>query len=163
MANSWMRASLSESPRALSAQPWHRPIDQHGNTNCLWHQRVKELQALGRNFSVEKIIAGRIAARPSEAGDKAQPNWVFADAEHNGDRCCCRFGHLGSVVASGRGYHSHPTANEVRHERRQVVKFTLQPVVLHRHVLALDPAGSFKPFTKRINKSSIGLGRPEVN
>jgi hypothetical protein len=29
--------------------------------------------------------------------------------------------------------------------------------------LALDPAGSFEPFTKRINKTSIGLGRPEVN
>jgi hypothetical protein len=29
--------------------------------------------------------------------------------------------------------------------------------------LALDPASSFEPFTKRINKTSIGLGRPEVN
>jgi hypothetical protein len=56
------------------------------------------LQALGRNFSAEKIVAGRIAARPSEAGDKAQSDWVFADTEHNGDRCCCRFGRLGSVV-----------------------------------------------------------------
>src|SRR5262249_25373089 len=108
---------------------------------------MQELQTLCRHFSVEKIVAGRIAARPCEAGNETQPDWVFTDAEYNGDRCCCRFGRLGSVVVASRcGYHSNSTANKVRHERRQVVKLTLQPMILHRHILAIDPAGPFEPF-----------------
>src|SRR6516165_8764729 len=46
-------------------------IDQHGKTNCLWHRFMQQLQTLGPNLSKEKIVAGRISARPSEAGDKA--------------------------------------------------------------------------------------------
>jgi hypothetical protein len=96
-------------------------------------------------------------------GSVAQSDWVFADAEHNGDRCCCRFGRLGSVVAGGRDYDSYPTVDEVRHNGRQAVKLTVQPVILHRHILTLDPAGFVEAFAKRISKTKIGLGRPEVN
>ena len=119
---------------------------------------MQKLEALGPNLSAEKIVAGRISARPSEVGDKAQLDGVVDDAEYDGDRCGRSFSRLGSIVATGRGYHSHPTAHEVRHNRRQLLKSTVQPVVLHRHVLALDVAGFVEAFTKRIRKANGRVG-----
>src|SRR5215472_18015819 len=42
-------------------------------------------------------------------------------------------------------------------------KLTLQPVVLHGHVLALNVAGFVEAFTKRVSKAHRRLGRPEVD
>src|SRR5262245_56794399 len=52
-------------------------IDQHGDTNCLGHQIMQESQPLCRQLSREKIHAGRVAARPRQAGDETQPDRVF--------------------------------------------------------------------------------------
>jgi len=38
---------------------------------------------LGHHLVCEKINASRVAARPSEAGDKSEPDRVFADAERS--------------------------------------------------------------------------------
>jgi hypothetical protein len=57
-------------------------IDQHGNTNSLGHQLMQESQPLGDQLQDEKIGAGRVAARPREAGDKTKLDRVFSDGEH---------------------------------------------------------------------------------
>jgi hypothetical protein len=45
-------------------------IDEHGNTNRFRHEFMQESEPLCYRFLVEEIDARRIAARPSEAGDK---------------------------------------------------------------------------------------------
>src|SRR3984893_1578689 len=56
-------------------------IDQDGNPNGLGHQVVQQPQPLGGDIRDEKIDAGRVAARPSEAGDKTHLDRVCTDAE----------------------------------------------------------------------------------
>jgi hypothetical protein len=67
-------------------------LTQHGNTNRLGHQVVQQTQSLGHNLIDEKIDTCRVAARPSEAGDKTEPDRVFGDDEDDGDRRGCRLG-----------------------------------------------------------------------
>ena len=138
-------------------------IDQHGNPNGLGHQVVQQPQPLGRNIRDEKIDAGRVAARPGKAGDKTQLDRVFADAEDDRDRRGRSFGRKRSRIAAGRGDNGDATADEVGHERRQAIVLALQPVVLHRHVLALDVAGFAEAFTERSGTAHGGLGRPGVD
>src|SRR6516165_6997132 len=64
------------------------------------------------------------------------------------------FGGDRSKVAGG-GDNSHTTANEVRHQSRQAIELALQPMVLHRHVLALDVAGFVEALAEPGNKGRI--------
>ena len=123
---------------------------------------MQEPQPLGHNFLDEKIDAGRIAARPGKAGDQTQLDRVFADAEDDRDRRGRSFGRKRSRIG-GRGDHGHATADEVGHERRQAIVLALQPVVLDRHVLALDVAGFVEAFTERSGMAHGGLGRPAAD
>src|SRR5262249_20152989 len=78
------------------------------------------------------------------------------DAEDNRDRRGRSFGYLCSIIACGRGDNGHATTHEVSHERRKAIELTLQPVVLHRHVLALDVAGFVEALAERGGKGRIG-------
>ena len=71
---------------------------------------MQEPQPLGHHLLDEEIDAGRVAARPSEAGDKTKPDRVIADTEDNRDRRCCSFGRERGHVA-GRGDDGHLSAN----------------------------------------------------
>ena len=57
-----------------------------------WDQLAQQSQPLRRQLGDEKIDAGRIAARPVEAGDQAELDGVVADAEHDRDRRGRRLG-----------------------------------------------------------------------
>src|SRR5262249_47196473 len=52
---------------------------------------------------------------------------------------------------------------EIGHERRQAIVLAVQPVVLHRHVLALDVAGFVEALAERASNAHGGLGRPTVD
>jgi hypothetical protein len=115
-------------------------IYEHGNTNGLGHQRMQKPQPLGVHLPIEKIHAGRGAARPGQAGDKTSFDRVCTDAENNRDRRGRRFGRDRNLVAE-RGDHGHTTADQVSHQRREAIVLALQPVVFDRDVLAFDVAG----------------------
>src|SRR5262249_46770356 len=51
------------------------------------------------------------------------------------------------------------TADQVGHERRQAIVLAFQPVVLDRHVLALDGAGFVEAFAERSAKVRGDLWR----
>src|SRR5215472_6948426 len=76
-------------------------IDQHRDTGGLGHQIMEESQSLGRNFSGEKIDAGRVAARLGKAGDETKFDGVVADAEDDRDRCGRSHGRLSNAVWPG--------------------------------------------------------------
>src|SRR6516225_9910510 len=86
--------------------------------------------------------------RPVQVGDKTQLDRVFTDPEDDRDRRGRSFGCKRSKVAGLRGDDGHAPAHEVSHERRKAIEFTLQPVVLHRYVLALEVAGFVEAFTE---------------
>src|SRR6516225_9609952 len=135
-------------------------IDQHGNTSGLGHQIMEKSQPLGCNLSGEKIDAGRVAARPSKPRDKTQLDRVVDDPEDDRNRCSRSFGRLGSSGLAGRGDNSHATQDKVRHERRQPVISTVQPVVLDYDVLPLHVTRFAESFTERIGTADGVLGRP---
>ena len=60
-------------------------IDESGNTSCSRHQFTQHSKSLGTQtkFSDIKIDAGRVAARPGEAGDETEFDRIVGDAEHD--------------------------------------------------------------------------------
>ncbi len=143
------------SKRALGSRDIGR-IDQHGDANGLGHQLVQKCQPLRLQLSREKIDSRQVAARPGEAGDKTKLHRVFADAEDDRGRRGRSFGCKRSKVAGWRGDNGHAPAHEVSHERRKAIELALQPVVLHRYVLALDVAGFVEALAERGAKGRIG-------
>src|SRR5262245_34268272 len=110
---------------------------------------MQEPQPLGDNFTEEKIDARCVAAGPGEAGDKPEPDGVFAQSEYDRDRWGRRFGRKGNGGAARRGDDCHLAADEIRHERRQTIETAVEPVILDRHALPLDVAVFAEAFTKR--------------
>jgi hypothetical protein len=49
--------------------------------------RTQEFQPLCRQLSIEKVDTRCVAARPGEAGDKTNPDWVFGVDEDDGAAC----------------------------------------------------------------------------
>ena len=131
-------------------------IDQHGNPNGLGHQLVQKCQPLRIQLSREKIDPRQVSARPGEAGDETELDRVFADAEDDRDRRGRSFGRKRSRVAGWRGDNGHATTHEFSHERRKAIELALQPVVLHRYVLALEVAGFVEALAERGGKGRIG-------
>src|SRR6516162_6780780 len=97
----------------------------------------------------------RLATRPSVTGS--------ANAEDDRDRCGRSFGRLGSGGVAGRNDNGDAAADEVSHERRQAIVSPIQPMVLDRHVLALDVPGFVEAFTERSGNARGGIGRPNVD
>ena len=83
----------------------------------------------------------KLATRPSLTG--SSPTWktigIVAVAALAAERS-------GGVAG---GDDSNTAADEISHERRQTIVAALQPVVLDRHVLALEIAGFLEALTKR--------------
>jgi hypothetical protein len=122
---------------------------------------MQEFEPLGHQFCNEKIYTGGVATRPSKAGDKTKLDRVFIDAEHDRDRHGHGFRRERTACVSGRSDHRHATANQLRHQRRQAIILSFQPVVIDRHVLAIGVAGFTKPFAERgsISRQSVGRSR----
>jgi hypothetical protein len=124
---------------------------------------MQEPQPLGHHLRVEKIDAGRVAARPGEAGDKTKLDRVFADAEDDRDRRCCSFGREHSGYAAKRSDHGNSSADQVGHQCRQAIVLTLQPVVFDRDVLAFDIAGFVEAFAEGISCVKVSAAPPLKN
>ena len=110
---------------------------------------MQKRQPLCLQLVREKIDPRQVAARPGKAGDETELDRVFADAEDDRGRRGRSFGCKRRQVAGGRGDNGHATAHELSHERRKAIELALQPVVLHRHVLAFDVAGFVEALTER--------------
>ncbi len=74
---------------------------------------MQKTQPLGRNLLAEKVDAGRIAARPGEAGDKSKLDRVFADAKYDRDRRGRSFSRKRSRSVARRGNNGYATTDEV--------------------------------------------------
>src|SRR5262249_23287387 len=96
----------------------------------------------------------QVSAWPGETGDKTELDRIFADAEHDRDLCSRSFSCTRSKVTGRRGDNGDTTTHKVSHERRQTIELALQPVVLHRHILALDVAGFAEAVAERGGKGA---------
>jgi hypothetical protein len=111
------------------------------------HQRAQELQPLRRQLGREEIDAGRVAAWPGEARDKTEPDRVFGNEKHDGNRR----GRLGGRQCRGRAAcddHVDAPANEVGRQRRQPIGLVLAPAIVDRDSLALDKAALLETLAK---------------
>src|SRR5271165_670718 len=122
---------------------------------------MQKSQPLGADFQKERIDACRIAARTCQAGDHTEFDRVFADAKNDRDRRGRSFGRKRGEVPNGRNDNGYTTTDEIAHQCRQAIELALQPVVLHRHVLALDIADFAEAQAERGDMARNG--RPAVD
>ena len=95
-----MGGFLHDVHRSLGVGNIHS-VNEYGNANSLWQHVVQEPQSLCFYLGDKKIDARRIAARPSEVGDKTKPDRVLGDAEDDRDRRGRSFGREYSGRAAG--------------------------------------------------------------
>src|SRR6516162_8860618 len=124
---------------------------------------MQQPQPLCQNLLDEKVDAGHIATRPGKACDQTKLDGVFAYAEDDRDRRGRSLGRLSSSGLTGRRDNGVATADEVSHQRRQAIEAAVEPMVLDRHVLALDVAGFAKAFPERDHAGHGTAGRSEVD
>src|SRR4051812_7257184 len=124
-------------------------------------QLVQEFQPLWHHLLGEEIDTCRIAARPSEAGDKSKPHRVFRHGEDYGNSrsCCLRCKGRRSV---GCGDHGDLSANQFGGKLGQPLELTLREAIIDRHVLALDKADIPEPLAKSSNAIRGRVGRSRV-
>src|SRR5436190_1414168 len=91
----------------------------------------------------------RLATRPSCTGSLPTPKTI-------GIVVVVSFGRERSKVAGWRGDNGHATAHEVSHQHRKAIELALQPVVLHRDVMAFNVAGFVEALAERGGKGRIG-------
>jgi hypothetical protein len=91
----------------------------------------------------EIVGAGRIAAGPGEAGDQAELNRVFADAEDDRDGGGRGFGCQGCSVAAKRCDNGHATADQIGRELWKSIEpaLLLGPAIYDCHILTFDVSG----------------------
>src|SRR5262249_1090128 len=108
---------------------------------------MQEFQPLRRQFTADKVDACRVAARPWDASDEPELDWVFGEDEDNGDRRGRRLGCKRRSVAACDDYRN-LSANQFERQLLQPVVFALGPAVFDRNVFALDKAGLLQALTK---------------
>src|SRR5262245_37152047 len=80
-------------------------------------------------------FAGRIAARPTVAGNETIRHRVFGNAEDNGDCHGCRLRRQRDLWASSRGDHVDPLANQLGRQLRQSINLIFGPAVFDPRIL----------------------------
>src|SRR5260370_28959814 len=139
-------------------------MDERRYASGCRHQLVQEFQPLCGQLIIEKVDARRVAARPSEAGNKAESDRVFGGEKDDRDRRGCRLGRQRTTCKCGD--HRDLTANQVGRQLRQPIYLILGEAVDDRHVIALDIAGVFETLaeyaqTVRARVSSCGVEPPD--
>jgi hypothetical protein len=113
-------------------------IDEHGDYTSGRHQFAQQLQPFRNKSATEICNSRQVSRRAIEVSYKAFGDWVAAREEYNGD--CCR----GSLGGDCRGKairenHSHPAANEVSGQHRQLIVLLCR-MEFDRYVLAFEVA-----------------------
>src|SRR5262249_2416391 len=104
---------------------------------------------------------GRIAARPSEAGDETELDRVFGDAENDRDRPGCGFSRQRRHRAPWRRNHTRLPMHQVSHLLGEPVEAPFRQAILDGNVLALDVAGFTNALSECGQKAcTIGKERP---
>jgi hypothetical protein len=89
---------------------------------------------------------GDICARPVEAGDKAEFDWVGAGDKDDGNGRRRRFGRERRCYAPHRDDDGHLTSNQIGRQGGDPIILTLRPAVVDGHVPALDVAEFVQPY-----------------
>src|SRR5215475_9281619 len=140
-----------------------RRMDEHGDATSCGYELAQELQPFCYQLITEKIDARRVAARPGEAGDKAQPDRVFRDGKDDRD---CRGSGLGRQRrdgTSGRNDHGDLSTNQFSHQRWNSIGLILAPAIFDRDVLALEITGILQAFTECAHTVRLRIGRTWVD
>ena len=114
---------------------------------------MQKSQPLSDDLQSEIIDACRIAARMCQAGDHTKFDRVFTDAKDDWDRRGRSLRRKRGEVAKGRGDNGYSTTDEIGHQCWQAIELALQPMVLHRHVLALDITDFAEALAERSSKT----------
>ena len=97
---------------------------------------MKQPEPLGSNHVVQSGDAGDVSPRPGEVGDEAGLDWIESDGEND---WYCRGGRgRAQRWIAGCGDDSHPTADEIIYQSRQLCIVSARPAVFDRDILAVD-------------------------
>src|SRR5262245_28091187 len=100
---------------------------------------MQQVEPLCRQLTAEKVDPRQVAARPGEAGDKTEPDWVLGGNKGDRDRRGCRLG-SGRRGGRARGDYGDLSANQFGRQLRQSIVLVLGKTVDDCYVLALHVA-----------------------
>jgi hypothetical protein len=123
-------------------------VEQDGNDRGRRDQLAQQLQPLCSQNGDERAHTRHVAARPVEAGDKAELDWIAASDEDDRD---CRGGPFRRKRRDGtaaRGNERDFAADEISRKRRQSVVLALCPTVFDCHIPALSEPGFIETLGK---------------
>src|SRR5215475_3534975 len=104
---------------------------------------MQQVEPLCRQLTRKKIDPSQVAARPGEAGDKTEPDWVLGGNKGDRDRRGCRLG-SGRRGGRTRGDYGDLSANQFGRQLRQSIVLVLGEAVDDCYVLALHIADVFE-------------------
>src|SRR5262249_26196100 len=108
---------------------------------------MQEFQPLRRQFTADKVDACRVAARPWDASDEPELDWVFGEDEDNGDRRGRRLGCKRRSVAACDDYRN-LSANQFDRQLLQPLVLDLSPASFIGNVCCLDNVGLLPALPK---------------
>jgi hypothetical protein len=113
-------------------------INESGNDGRRGHELVQHLQLLLGQLHAQRGHAGDVAARPIQAGDKANLDRVAPYRKDDRDRCGCGFGRDRRVYGPGRSDHGDLATHQIDRQLWQSIVLALRPVVYDRNIPAFD-------------------------
>src|SRR5262249_11867516 len=126
-------------------------IHEVGNCRRFGHELVQQLQSLRRQQNGEKAHARDVAARPIEAGDKAELDWVAAGCKDDWPLRGCCLGRQCRSSAAGSN-HGHLTMNQIGRHRREPITSAFRPTYsIATFWPSMKPA-SFKPWRNAVTR-----------
>ena len=128
--------------------------------SCCGHHLAQQLQPLCANLGIEKIDACQVAARPGEAGDKADCDRVSRNGEDNRGRRGRRLGR--KRATRDRDDRGDLSASQIGRQRWKPIDLIVGPAVFDRYVLALDMTGFLQTLAKSAQTVHVRAGRRAV-
>src|SRR5215469_872073 len=122
---------------------------------------MQQVEPLCRQLTAEKVDPRQVTARPSEAGDKTEPDRVLGGNKGDRDRRGCRLG-SGRRGGRARGYYGDLSANQFSRQLRQSLVLVLGEAVDDCYVLALHIADVFEAQAECAQTVRHRVRRPGV-
>jgi hypothetical protein len=126
---------------------------------------MQKPQPLGVDLINKKVDACRVAVRSGQTSDQTKLDRVFTDTENDRIVAVAVLASWAEIERPGAAITAtrRRTRFAISGGRRLYCILALQPVVLDRHVLALNVSSFVEALTECSSASRVGFGPPTMN
>ena len=109
---------------------------------------MQQIKSFAGEFAGKKGYSRHIAARPVQARDQAELDWIGAERENNWNRGGGSLRRKGGWTRIERHDHGHPALNEFCRKWGQSKHTVIRPAIFYLHRPTLDEAGRSEALTE---------------